>query len=47
MQSFFADKSKVFFQAHPSQQSQNKRGLKNISEDWEMMAAYLEEKNNA
>jgi hypothetical protein len=39
--SFMYENTKIYFQAHPSQQSQNKRGSLNIVNDWNEMAMYL------
>lgn len=39
--SFMYENTRIYFQAHPSQQSQNKRGNLNIVNDWNEMAMYL------
>ncbi|MDX2425670.1 MAG: hypothetical protein QNK15_05385 [Cycloclasticus sp.] len=44
---FEVGSAKVFFQAHPSQRSQNKRGATQVSKDWKIMENYLKKENHA
>lgn len=46
-QPFDINGSKVFFQAHPSQQSQNKRGARQVANDWGKMTYFSKKGKNA